>query len=360
MHVRGRLYPPGARRYSRGRRNRWYVYVVRIAGAQREFVCRDEGGRPTADARVAKRDVRRIDRKAEREAAGRRGAAAPAGPVLTFADAAARYADGRNLRKAERKFVDRLAAELGHRTLAGIRQHDIDAAARALYGGAAPATRNRQAYAPAAAILHYAAENDWCEYRRIRKQKEPRPETRRPAPGTLGLLLANAGGLQRLLLLVLERQGWRIGEALAWRQDKIDLAAGMTELWVPKAGLWKTVPLAAEVVAALANRTALERDHDFVDWRGRIRPLRGARPLHVFPWAAPGAVYRWLRPLCRKLGVRFTPHMARHEFASSAREHGATARDLVDAGTWTSERSTARYDHARADRARAIVNRGRG
>ena len=29
---------------------------------------------------------------------------------------------------------------------------------------------------------------------------------------------------------------------------------------------------------------------------------------------------------------------------------------MVDAGTWTSERSTARYDHAHADRTREMIN----
>lgn len=348
MRVRGQLYAPGERHYGKGRRNRWYVYIVRIAGKQREYVCRDESGRPTSESRVARRDVRRIDAKAERECA----ADAPASPVVTFADAAAKYADARNLRKAERKFIDRLVAEIGERTIRSIRQHDIDAAAKALYGSAMLATRNRQAYAPAAAILHYAAKNEWCEYRRIERLEEPQPETRRPSPTAIPLLLANTKGLRRLFILVIARQGWRVSETLAWQEEKIDFATGMTELWVPKVKRWQTVPLHFEVVAALANRTDEERWHA-EKWMDR-------RPGFVFPWRQASQIYFWLRPLCRKLGIKFTPHMARHEFASAMREQaGATPRDLVDAGSWTSERSTARYDRAPAERARALINKVR-
>ena len=83
-------------------------------------------------------------------------------------------------------------------------------------------------YAVGAAILHYGAENDWCEYRRIKKLKEPKPETRRPTPNALPLLLANTKGLRRLFILTIFRQGWRISETLTWREDKIDLRAMIT------------------------------------------------------------------------------------------------------------------------------------
>ena len=77
----------------------------------------------------------------------------------------------------------------------------------------------------------------------------------------------------------------------------------------------------------------------------------------VFPWTDRQLVYKWLRPLCQRLGVAFTPHMARHNFGGLLREAGATNRDLVDLGTWTSEKSTARYQHAAGDHARNVIAR---
>lgn len=246
--------------------------------------------------------------------------------------------------------MDKLSAELGGLILSDVRQTDLDRTAAKLYPNAAAATKNRQIYAVGAAILHYGAENDWCAYRRVKKLKEPKPETRRPQSNVMPLLLSNTSGLRRLFLLVIFRQGWRISETLSWREHKIDLGKRITELWIPKAKIWKPLALHLDVVAALANRTEAELGH-------AEKGMRRRRAGFVFPWQRPSDVYRWLRPLCKKLGVGFTPHMARHEFASSLREHsGATARDILDAGTWTSERSTARYDHSNADRVRKLVD----
>lgn len=317
------------------------------AGRSVEVVCRGEDQRPTADARVARRFVQRLIETARQHAV-----AAPAGPI-TFAAAAQAYADARSLSKQQRRLVEKLSGEIGHMPLSAVRQVDLDRAANKLYPNTSPATKNRHVYAIGAAILHYGAENDWCEYRRIKKLKEPKPETRRPTPNALPLLLMNTKGLRRLFILTIFRQGWRISETLLWREDKIDLRESKTELWIPKAKVWKTITLHYEIVAALANRTDYERWH-------AEKGMRSRRPGYIFPWRRPSDIYRWLRPLCRKLGIYFTPHMARHEFASSLRERaGATARDIMDAGTWTSDRSTARYDHSSAERVRDLVNRQR-
>jgi integrase len=340
--IPGTLFPPGKRKS-----NRFYVWKGRVAGRSVEVVCRAEDQRPTADARIARRFVQRLIDTAKQHAV-----AAPAGPV-TLTAAAQAYIEARGLSRPQRRFVEKLKIEIGHMLLSAVRQADLDRAACRLYPSAAPATKNRHVYAVGAAILHYGAENDWCEYRRIRKLKEPRPETRRPSRDTEALLLANTAGLRRLFILIIFRQGWRISETLSWREEKVDLGESKTDLWIPKAKVWKTITLHYEVAAALANRAEHERWH-------AEKGMRSRRPGYVFPWRQPSDIYRWLRPLCGKRGIHFTPHMARHEFASSLRERsGATARDIMDAGTWTSDRSTARYDHSSAERVRDLVNRKR-
>jgi len=46
--------------------------------------------------------------------------------------------------------------------------------------------------APAAAVLHYAADQKWCSYQRLPKFKESRKSSREPATEeTLSLILAN-------------------------------------------------------------------------------------------------------------------------------------------------------------------------
>lgn len=323
---KGTLYAPGERKG-----NRFYVY--RYQG--HEFVCRDEGGEKTADARAARRAVARFHDNLTR---ARR--AAPAGEPRTFGEVAELYIRGRDLNAIEERRVRRLIDDdLGGLPVALVRQADIDAAAQRIRSAAArkletsPATRNREVYAPAAAVLHYAEENEWAPYRRVRKLKEPRPETRRPAPEVADILLGNTEGLQRLLLLLWFRQGWRISESLTLREDKIDLPARELALYVQKARTWKTMPMHDDVFLALANR-------------------EGSRGERVFPWTR-WQVYHWLRALTRRLGVRFTPHMARHEFGSVIRD----GRALVEVGSWTSEKSTARYVSGDAEFRRATMQR---
>jgi integrase len=330
--ITGTLFAPGQRK-----RNKFYVWKGRLSGRSVEVMCRGEDQRKTANVRIARRFVRRLIDTASRQAV-----TPPAGR-LTFAAAADAYAEARRLAHAQRRLVQKLSRELGRLPLAAVRQADLDRAANGLYPNAAPATRNRNVYAVGAAILHYGADNDWCGYRRIKKQKEARSATRRPSPDVLPRLLAATAGHQRLFILTLFRQGWRISETLDWREDQIDLRAGKTELWISKAKTWKTLPLHDDVIAALASRGDT---------------IRSLRPGSVFPWRQRSDVYRWLRPLCHQQRIEFTPHMARHEFASCLRERaGATARDIRDAGTWTSERSTARYDHAAPERVRALLSR---
>jgi len=128
---------------------------------------------------------------------------------------------------------------------------------------------------------------------------------------------------------------------LGLRADHTDLQTGTYELYVSKSKGWQTLPLHDDMVADLAN----------------VDPEADG---YWFPWRTRSGVYKWLRPLCKKLNVHFTPHMARHEFGGGHREAGATSRDLVDIGSWTSQRSTERYQGAPTEHARVILHRARG
>jgi integrase len=273
-----------------------------------------------------------------RLAAGRRRKddAAP----RNFGEAATRYLKARTLSRTDVGFVHYLIAEIGHRPIADVRQADIDGVA-AKKAHLSAGTLRRHIYTPASAILHYAADNDWAPLRRLHRPRMPEPETRRPAPGVEDALLAATDGRQRLLILLLFRQGWRISETLGLRWEKIDFTTRAVSLYIRKVRRWKTIYLAIEARAALAEVAAAE----------------GVTEGRVFTWSRTCGVYRWLRPLCRRLGVRFTPHMARHEFASARHEAGANARDLVDMGTWTRVESTYRYIRPREKHVRELLNR---
>jgi integrase len=315
-----KLYRPGTRKG-----NRTWIARGHVAGRQYEIAT---GARNAAAARQA------WERFA---AAVRQDRVARPGP-LTFAEVAEAYRLARRPSRNERRYIARLEAELGARAIAELRPIDIAEAAARLYPEARNETRNRQAYAPAAAILHFAAESGLRDYLVIRKLPEREPEARRPAAGVPEILLANTAGAERRLLVFLLHQGWRVTETLSLDWRHVDLAGRTLAVYIAKSGRWKAVAMHDATLEALAA-------------------AQGPRAGRVFPWRNRHQVYRWLKPLCRRLGVRFTPHMARHSFGGALREAGATPRDLVDLSTWISEKSTARYQHAGADHARRVIAR---
>ncbi len=77
----------------------------------------------------------------------------------------------------------------------------------------------------------------------------------------------------------------------------------------------------------------------------------------VFPWSDHRSDYHWLTPLKKKLGIAFTPHMARHTFASELGDREATNRDLIKLSTWTHEKSVSRYTDVDKDRQIEVRNR---
>ncbi len=317
-----RLFAPGTRRG-----NRYWIARGTINGQEYEISTHetDEG---LAQKEAAKRELEILasDGPQRRE-------------DKTFRQAALMYLDFRKPTMANERHINRLLLELGPKKLAEVRQHHIVAAANKLFPLGSNATKNRQAYVPAAAILHYAAENGDCEWRRIKKLKEPKPRPRHVSKSVATVLLANTEGHQRLLLVCLFRQGWRISDALGLEWKDIDLRRKAARLHTGKTDEWREYPLHDETLDAL--RLVL-RKHRF----GR-----------VFSWGDRHNVYRWLRPLTKKLGIKFTPHMARHSFATWLVNQGAEMSELMEAGGWKDPKSVVRYGKASQERTREVINR---
>jgi integrase len=272
------------------------------------------------------------------------------GGSVAFADVADNYCADRDISKADIGFLAKVCAGRidvdGHRVtfgqihIASIENMHIGAVARAVYPGRQNATLNRQVFAPVAAVLHYAHDNKLRDYVVVRKLKEAEPETRLPSDSADTLLLANAEGSKRLWLMFVFCQGPRISESLSLRWDKIRLHGREFDLYINKARKWQTMPMQPDFFEALCGVPEVERV-------GR-----------VFPWETKSGVYRWLRPLAKGLGVTFTPHMARHQFASDLRRvAGAVDRDITDVGTWTSEKSVKRYTGTPDKHAHDVIGR---
>ena len=320
------LLAPGARKGARKGKKYWLVRGI-IDGRRVELSTK------TADKAAAKQFLRDLERKIAAE-----GIPRPSDTV-TFARAAELYREWRDPSAADCGRITRLTAVIGRKAIADLRQVDLVAAANRLYPNGAAATRNREAMRPAAAILHYAARNGLCAWLRVELFREPRPKTRAVSLDTAAALVAAAPeGPHRLILVWLFRQGTRISDTLRIRWEHIDLARQTVSLHVGKTDAWVELPLHPEVLELLAAVPQGER-------AGRLWPN----------WTQKTAVYRWLRPLARDLGIAFTPHMARHSVGTWLNEGGAGLRTIMAALGHNDPKSSIRYQTADVEIVRAAA-----
>lgn len=307
------LVPPGKRG------NKFWVWRERIAGKNYE---RSTG---TLDKRVANRLVKQW----REEALG--AAMQTPGSLKTFSEVADLYIEATNASRNTERYLAKLKAdELGRKHICDITPGDVQLVAARLYPEATNETKNRQAITPAASVLHWANEQEWIPYLRIKRLPERKGRIRRAKRNDVLRLIEAAEGDLRKLLITLYYQGWRISEALTLRRPNVDFENGTVRLYVGKVLTEKSMILHPETAAALKAG----------QWH---------RGDYAFPWADRHGVYRELRPLCKAVGVKLTPHMLRHTYASELAERGAGPKDLVALGSWTDEKSVLRYMHPSND-----------
>ncbi len=294
---------------------------------------------------------------------------------ITFAEGADLYTAWRSPSKVDKQRIEKLKlSDLGKLAVRAIAHADLVAAANDLYPDCKASTKNRNAIRPAASILHYCAENKYCDWLRVKTFKEPHPVTRAVSIEAAIALVSNVpmavdrkgkllhqppamiGNRQstqkdldrferrlrkkRLLLTWLFRQGMRITDALSVTWDGIDLARGSLRYHTGK-GDREIVDKALheEVIELLAATPKLERT-------GRL-----------FPWRTRWGVYKWLRPYVQSLGLAFTPHMARHSVGTWLAESQANQRTIMDTLDHLDMHSSARYQSTGIEVIRAASER---
>lgn len=301
-----KLIPPGKRK-----NNRYYLLRGRVRGRVIELSAKKD-----LDPDAAKRW------RAETEA-GLFGPPTVVGVVFTFADAIDEYLAATRPALETHDALEWLRRDpLAMMALRDVRPMHLIAAAHRLYPDTKNATKNRWGITPAAAVMSFANKNGLCAWGHAQHLPEDKRTYRRVfGAENQGKLVAAAKvhnpDLWRLLI-GLAYQGWRIGEYLGLDWEHVDLPRSAAMLRVGKAKTWKLIRLSPEFYSALASVPEAERV-------GR-----------VFPFKDRHAVYRALRPLNKALGLHFTPHMARHDFATDLNAAGATLNDIRDASSWTS------------------------
>lgn len=327
------LVPPGKRK-----RNRFYLIRGEVAGQRIEISSK------TTDETAARRLKAKLEIKLLKDRVPEPGEA------ITFSQATDIYKTFKQLVDADddAKRLKKICAVIGQKLVGDLRHVDLVNAAEQLYAGRAPATKNRNCMSLAAMVLHHAARNNFCPYLRIELFDQPRPRTRSVSIPTARTILnslptdppkmmgnrppterelkrhADRQEKKQLLILWLFRQGNRISDVLKIRWEGIDLARRVVVYHVGKADRPDVEkPLHDEVWEILASKPQLS------GW--------------LFPWRTRSGVYKWLRPYTKALGIKFTPHMARHSVGKWLNEEGASLRTIMDTLDHEDAKSSIRY-----------------
>jgi integrase len=316
--------PPGKRKG-----NKHWLYRGRVAGKLREITT---AFGPDTPPRVIREDKAKTERDIWTEYEASR--VPRSGENTTFAQAARQYLNFKDPQAQNiplRRKIDKLVSHLGDRKLADISAQDLVNLANEQCPHVALGSRNDAVIIPAAAVLHYAAKAGWCQWLKIPQFARRKPETRSVSDEVAETLINSqpVGSYERLFLLWIFRQGNRVTETLNVRWPKIDLPRRTVELWVQKRQEWRNKPLHDEVFEALAAIPLAGRD---------------AFDGYLFPWRIRHEVYdKWLTKYCKKLGVRFTPHMARHTMGKQLNANGNGLRTIMEVMDHLDPRSSVRY-----------------
>jgi integrase len=303
-----KLYPPGTRR-----KNSTFVVRGTVNGIRFE----ERTGKTTRGAA----DQWALEFCASLEGDGSK--------KITFERAALAYVDFRRPRRDDERHIARLIRYFAKKPLRDMHGADLVAAAHALFPKASNATKNRNVIGIGAAILHYAEEQKWCDYKRCRILPVSRRSPRKPVPAlTMRLLLSNTEGQKRAFLAFLYETGARVTDALRLTWEDVDLQLGIVRLGSSKTDDHGELGLSPDLIAMLANAEK--------------------KTARVFSWGDRHNVYRWLKPLCTRLGVAFTPHQSRHAMATDMKAMGYEREEIAERGLWRDARSVERYIHHRS------------
>lgn len=255
----------------------------------------------------------------------------------TFAQAAVSYIEA----GGAKQFLRPVLEHFGETPLARIDQDAIERGARKVYPNATAATRNRQFFTPASAVLHHAAKRGWASSPILERPSVASSPFRWLTPEEAERLIAAASAHLRPLIVFMLYSGARSGEALALDWRNVDLARAHVTFERTKNGKSRGVPLHRRLVAELADLSHRE---------GPVfrRPdgLPYASPKGGEDTSSGSRIKKAFRGAARRASLAdVSPHDLRHTWATW---HYAANRDLTALqrlGGWKSVQMVLRYAH---------------
>jgi integrase len=250
-------------------------------------------------------------------------------PALTFAEAVIDYLR----RGGSHRFLDAPLDAFGETRIDAIDQIALDSAGHRAYPAAARATLLRQWYTPVIAVLRHAGVER--RFRRPRVAGGRRTHFLMPAEAELVIAAAAAGRRPSPwaapLLTVLFGQGSRLGETLALETRDLHLEHRLAYLRATKNGRERAISLTGRAVAALSTLPNLGATGPvFRRPDGRAYAERGDRG---------GQIAVLFRRCVADAGLDpaiFTPHAARHSWATWFYSQTRDVVRLRDEGGWLS------------------------
>ncbi len=242
--------------------------------------------------------------------------------VITFTTGAESY-----LRHGgEARYLPPILEHLGERPIASITPFDIRQMAVEMLPIQSNATRNRQALAPARAVMIHSYERGWCPLMRLPRFKQEPPRRKTPASIPWLQIFVRQCDIDKLphlaaLVMFMSLTGARISEAVNLR--------------------WHEVDLMQRRVMLLKTKTAKHSPRSLTDALAkRLLALGGSDDpeRHVFRYTSRYSVNERIAAVCNRAGISYkSPHLCgRHSFATNAMAMGADLREAMDAGGWKS------------------------
>jgi integrase len=271
--------------------------------------------------------------------------------TVTFASAALSYLEN----GGSKRFLDPVIKHFGTTPLAQIDQDAIDRMARKLYPKASDATRNRQAYTPASAVMRHAGRRQWCAPLLLERPASPEDRVRWLTLEEANRLIECCNKHLRPLVIFLLYTGARAGEALWLDWRNVDLTRGHVVFPKTKNGEARGVPLHQRVVTALANLSHRESE---VFRRPDGVPYERPDPESEEDTSAGSRIATAFRGACNRARIMdFHPHDCRHTWATwhywANRDLGALKR----LGGWKTDRMVLRYAHTNVEEHKHTIDR---
>jgi integrase len=267
-------------------RPHWYIH-----GTIRGVTVRESTGvadRKAAEAIRAQREWEII----QRSVFGREATATFLGAAVSYLEAG-----------GEKLYLKPIIARIGSIPLAKIDQTMIEQTARALHPAASPATLNRQAFTPIAAVLNHAAKRGLCAKRIIERPEQPKGRVRWITFDEAETLLAACSRHLRPLVMFLLGTGARMSEALYLDWRDVDLSRAHVTFLDTKNGDERGVPLHSRLVNEL--RTLRHK-------QGRVFRTPAGLP-YAEKASGGGQIKTAFKGACRRAGIAdFSPHDCRH------------------------------------------------